>query len=190
MVMDFVLLISLIACKTRIATLYSYLMSVATNVRSISHIWWMIMNICTSSLSLSIVQLTIPPVGTTTFAQCFSSLWSWNSVTNLMNINETKFCFPAASCMMTCMSTLAHNAAPPPTATDEYSSLQHNLGGGGGPPPGGGPGPCMCMTVLQGDLPQYSTIAQQVSRETHDPVRPAWCILKYCLYSLYSRSEL
>ena len=52
---------------------------------------------------------------------------------------------------------------PPHCATDEYSSLQHNLGGGG---------PQQHQVVdqdqhvydsAQGDLPQYSTIAQQVS---------------------------
>ena len=52
---------------------------------------------------------------------------------------------------------------PPPSATDEYSSLQHNLGGGG---------PQQHQVVdqdqhmydsAQRDLPQYSTIAQQVS---------------------------
>ena len=52
---------------------------------------------------------------------------------------------------------------PPPTATDEYSSLQHDLGGGGG----GGPHQVVdqdqhMYDSAQGDLPQYSSIAQQV----------------------------
>ena len=55
---------------------------------------------------------------------------------------------------------------PPPTATDEYSSLQHDLGGGGGPHQVVDQDQHVYDSA-QGDLPQYSTIAQQVSRERY-----------------------